>query len=67
MYSLKQIEKAIESLGVDTTHIGRAMTELSEMLAALDEVHVSGRKNVDTLLGCMMAIEQIIDKEDENA
>lgn len=63
MVSLKQIADALISLGVSEQHIGLAIEELRGLLAKLDEVEVKGRQNVDTLLGCMMAIEAIIGKD----
>lgn len=62
--TLKQLIPALISIGVSTEHIEAAMDELRGLLAELDEVEVKGRTNVDTLLGCMMAIEAIIGKED---
>ena len=67
MITLKQLIPALISLGVSEEHIELAIAELSGLLAELDEVEVKGRQNVDTLLGCMMAIEAIIGKEDNNA
>lgn len=64
MITLKQIIPALISLGVSVEHIEAAIDELRSLLAELDEVEVKGRQNVDTLLGCMMAIEAIIGKED---
>ena len=63
MVSLKQIAVALISLGVSEEHIELAIAELRVLLAELDEVEVKGRQNVDTLLGCMMAIEAIIGKD----
>ena len=63
MVSLKQIAVALISLGVSEEHIELAIAELRGLLAELDEVEVKGRQNVDTLLGCMMAIEAIIGKD----
>ena len=60
MISLKQIIPALQTLGVSTEHIEAAMSELRGLLAELDEVEVKGRQSVDTLLGCMMAIDAII-------
>ena len=60
MITLKQIIPALISLGVSTEHIEAAMAELRGLLAELDEVEVKGRTKVDTLLGCMMAIDAII-------
>lgn len=58
--ALNQIIPALNALGVSAEHIDLAITELRGLLAELDEVEVKGRQNVDTLLGCMMAIEAII-------
>ena len=60
MITLKQIIPALISLGVSTEHIEDAIAELRGLLAELDEVEVKGRQSVDTLLGCMMAIDAII-------
>ena len=60
MITLKQIIPALISLGVSTEHIEAAMADLRGLLAELDEVEVKGRQKVDTLLGCMMAIDAII-------
>ena len=66
MISLKQIAPALDSLGVGTEHLSLAIDELTALLEALDDVEVKGRDRVDTLLGCMMAIEAIIGKDGEN-
>lgn len=63
MVSLKQLIPALISLGVSAELIEDAILKLQEMLTNLDEVEVKGRQNVDTLLGCMMAIEAIIGKD----
>ena len=64
--TLKQLIPALVSLGVKTENIYAAINELQNLLVALDEVEVKGRQNVDTLLGCMMAIEAIVGKDGEN-
>lgn len=65
--TLKQIIPALISLGVSEEHIDLAIAELRALLAELEEVEVKGRTNVDTLLGCMMAIEAVIgEKEEQN-
>lgn len=66
MVTLKQLIPALISIGVSAEHVELAINELLALLAELDEVEVKGRQNVDTLLGCMMAIESIIGKEDEH-
>lgn len=63
MVSLKQLVPALASIGISGGHIDVAINELHELLAELDEVEVKGRTNVDTLLGCMMAIDAIIGKD----
>lgn len=65
--TLKQLIPALQSLGVSAEHIEVAISELYGLLAELDEVEVKGRTQVDTLLGCMMALDAIIgDKKGEN-
>lgn len=66
MISLRQVVPALISLGVHQTKIDEAVETLQSLLDDLDEVEVKGRQNVDTLLGCMMAIEAIIGKDGGN-
>lgn len=66
MISLKQLIPALSCLGVGSEHIDKAIAELACLLTELDAVEVKGRQQVDTLLGCMMAIEAIIGKDGEN-
>lgn len=66
MITLKQLIPALVSLGVEETRIVAAIGALSALLSELDEVEVKGRQNVDTLLGCMMAVEAIIGEDPEN-
>lgn len=66
MITLKQLIPALVSLGVEETRIVAAIGALSALLSELDEVEVKGRQNVDTLLGCMMAVEAIIGEDTEN-
>ena len=61
--ALDQIIPALNALGVSAEHIDLAIAELRGLLAELDEVEVKGRQNVDTLLGCMMAVEAIIGEQ----
>ena len=63
MITLKQLIPALQTLGVSVEHIEAAIDELRDLLAELDEVEVKGRQNVDTLLGCMMAIDAIIGEQ----
>ena len=65
MITLKQLIPALTCLGVKTDTIYGAINELQNLLVELDQVEVKGRQNVDTLLGCMMAIEAIIGKDGE--
>ena len=60
MVTLKQLIPALISLGVSEHHIELVIAELNALLAELEEVEVKGRQKLDTLLGCMMAIEAII-------
>ena len=60
MISLKQLIPALQSLGISAEHIELAIAELDGLLAELDDVEVKGRQQVDTLLGCMMALDAII-------
>lgn len=65
--TLNQLIPALQSLGISAEHIELAIAELYGLLAELDEVEVKGRTQVDTLLGCMMALDAIIgDKREEN-
>lgn len=64
--TLKQLIPALINLGVSEEHINNALDELKALLAELDEVEVKGRQKVDTLLGCMMALDAIIGKEGDN-
>lgn len=66
MITLNQIIPALQTLGVSTEHIEDAIAELRDLLAELDEVEVKGRTKVDTLLGCMMALDAIIGKEEQH-
>lgn len=66
MVTLKQLIPALISLGVSVEKINEVINVLTDVLIGLDEVEVKGRQKVDTLLGCMMAIEAIIGKEGEN-
>ena len=66
MVSLKMLISALACLGISRERIDSAISELSALLSDLDEVEVKGRQQVDTLLGCMMAIEAIIGKDGEN-
>lgn len=67
MITLKQLIPALVSLGVSEEHINEAIEALTQLLIELDEVEVKGRQSVDTLLGCMMALDAIIgNRREEN-
>lgn len=61
--NLVNLIASLESMNIDAEHAKNAIGELHGLLSELDEVEVKGRKNVDTLLGCMIAIESIIGKD----
>lgn len=63
MVSLLKVKAAAYELGIDITHAEKAIVELRDFLDVLNDVSVKGRDNVDTLLGCMMAVEAIIGDE----
>lgn len=63
MVSLVKVKAAAYELGIDITHAEKAIVELRDFLDVLDGVSIKGRDNVDTLLGCMMAVETIIGDE----
>lgn len=64
--TLNLIIPALSSLGVSASRVKVAIKELDLLLSELNEVEVKGRQQVDTLLGCMMAIEAIIGKDGDN-
>lgn len=66
MVSLKMLVPALACLGISAERIDKAIENLNCLLAELDEVEVKGRQQVDTLLGCMMAIEAIIGEDGDN-
>lgn len=66
MITLKQLIPALISLGVSDQKIQEVINILEGLLAELDGVEVKGRLKVDTLLGCMMAIDALIGKEGED-
>lgn len=64
--NLRNLIPSLLSVGADASKATEAIGLLKELLAQLDEVEVKGREKVDTLLGCMMAIESIIGKDGDN-
>lgn len=69
MVTLRQIDSAIDSLKCNgdkdavLEQVSCAIDALEDALKSMDGLHVSGRNNVDVLLGCMMAVEAIIGGE----
>ena len=66
MIDLYNIKNAVDALGVDSGLLQDAINALKDFAAALETVPVSGRECVDKMLGCMMALDIIIGKEDGN-
>ena len=69
MYSLKTIREALLKLeqSEDRDNAIQKIKDAEDIIARslldLDAVCVNGRQNVDTLLGCMMALEAIVGKD----
>lgn len=70
MYTLKQVLAAVDNvtaLGGDKEVVNNSLTaaiqNLNDALDGMDRLQVGGRFHLDTLLGCMMAVEQIIGEE----
>ena len=63
MVTLFQLLPALKFLGVEETQVNDAIASLCALQGVLDNVEVKGRDKVDTLLGCMMAIDAIIGKD----
>ena len=69
-YSLKQIADALDDLCIlsgDKSPVVLKLKEAREItkaaLAEMDSLSVQGRGALDTLLGCMMALDAIIGKD----
>lgn len=69
-YSLKQIVQALNALDIlggdkeaVTKKLEEASAALDEALSLMDEIQVKGRKQVDTVLACMMTVESMVGKE----
>lgn len=58
--NLRNLIPSLLSVGADASKATEAIGLLKDLLADLDEVEVKGRQKVDTLLGCMMALDKII-------
>lgn len=65
MITLRQIYSAIDSLKCDgdkdavLEQLASAIDALEDAVKSMDELTVKGRNSVDTLLGCMMAVDSI--------
>ena len=66
MITLKQLIPALVSVGASAEKVELAIAELKMLQDELENIEVKGRQNVDTLLGCMMAIDAIIGKDEAN-
>ena len=69
MANLKQLKYTLESLDFidgdcNTVYVGRAIENLETAAEALNTVAVRGRENIDKLLGCMLAIDMILGREE---
>lgn len=70
--TLAKIKNALQNLeyeGGDTllpTYLEEAIEKLEYFGEALNTISVRGRANVDALLGCMIGVEMILGKEDED-
>ena len=72
-YSLKMIYDALDNLCVLEGDKAPVLLKLDEArqfiktaLSEMDNLSVQGRGALDTLLGCMMALEAIIGKDGES-
>lgn len=72
-YSIEQIYDALENLCVlegDKAPILLALHEARQFiktaLSEMDNLSVQGRGALDTLLGCMMALESIVGKDGDS-
>ena len=71
MVTLRQIYSAIDSLNCDgdkddvLMQLSNAIDALEDAVLGMDELAVKGRNSVDTLLGCMMAIDSITGEKND--
>jgi len=72
-FSLRLIKETIEKFDTCEENKEEAISTLelaidaiNRSLCALDGISVKGRQSLDTLLGCMMALDAIIGKEEVN-
>ena len=61
--NLRNLIPSLLSVGADASKATEAIGLLKDLLAELEEVEVKGRQKLDTLLGCMMALEAIIGEQ----
>ena len=73
MITLVRVFEAIDNLVVADGDkkeardcLATAINALKDSLDSMDKLQVCNRNNVDTLLGCMMAVEQIIGEGENN-
>ena len=70
--TLEKIKRAIKAIKGDNwddhtmNYLYDAISNLEKLQAALNEVKVSGRSNLDALLGCIIGLDMIIGKEEDN-
>ena len=72
-YSIQQIFAAVNGLTVIggdkepiLKELNSAMEALKRAAEFMDTLQVSGRDTIDTLLGCMLAVDAVIGKEENN-
>lgn len=71
MITLRQIYSAIDSLNCDgdkdavLEQLSSAIDALEDAVESMDELTVKGRNSVDTLLGCMMAVDSITGEKND--
>lgn len=62
---LREIEEVIQTVGAegDIPKMENAIHELESVLAGLNTLRVSGKDNLDRLLGAIILLEKIIGEE----
>lgn len=72
--NLNRVSKALENLEVlddfgkneAIDHLRSAINELKIVKDEMEIIPIQGRDRVDTLLGCMLGIDMIIGKEEDD-
>ena len=66
MVTIYQIRDALQELPCsgEKPDLNRAISEIKCNIAILEELEVKGKANLDTLLGCILALEQILGTEE---